>query len=120
MLLRLDGLVQAVAESSSDHQTASELIDNQNFSVANNVVNVPFHDVMSLQSLKNVVVNFHILRVTEVFDTKESLSLAYAGVCQRNLLILFVYDKVASRICILFVNLLTSCESLNKTVRLLI
>ena len=87
--------METVAVAASEHHTSGKFIDDDDFAVADNVVNVTFHHVAGFQSLENVVVDFHVFRIGEVLDFKESFALGNAAVGQRNLVIFFIDNEVA-------------------------
>ena len=55
MLFCLDGLMQSVAESSSEHQTACKLIYDDDLAFFYDVVYVALHQGVGFQRLLNVV-----------------------------------------------------------------
>ena len=71
--LRLDGLVQAVRIAAADHQTAGELVDDDDFAVVDDVILVAVEQLVRLQSLLNVVVEGGVVDVAQVVDVEEAL-----------------------------------------------
>ena len=69
-------LVQAVAITSALHNTAGKFINNQHFIIFNNVVDVAFHNIICTQSVVDMVVDFKVLDITQVFKFKISFCLA--------------------------------------------
>ena len=87
--LCLDCLVEPVAVSSSEHETACKFINNDDFSILYYIVHIPFHYGSGFKSFQNVMVYFHVFRVTEVFNVKEFFRFGHACVCQTYSLFLF-------------------------------
>ena len=76
--LRFDGLVQTFVVASAVHQTAGEFINDDNFAVAHDVIDIALHDAVRLNRLIDVVLNGDVVRVREVFQAEELLGFFYA------------------------------------------
>ena len=50
VLLGLDGLMQALGVPAAEHQTAGELIDDDDLAVLDDVVDVALHDAVGLDA----------------------------------------------------------------------
>ena len=94
-LLSLDGLMQALVVPAADHQAARELIDDDDFAVLHDVVNVPLHHAVGLDGLIDVVGEGHILSSGEVLDLEIFLRLLDALGGQGAGLVLLVHDVIA-------------------------
>ena len=92
--LGFDGLVEPVAVAASLHQSAGELIDDDDLAVLDHVVHIPLHDEVGLQGLHDVVVELHVVRIGEVFDIKVRFTAGYPFFCQGNRLVLFFDGKI--------------------------
>ena len=69
--LSFDCLVQAFGEATAEHQTAGELIDDDNLAIFNHVITVAVHQSLSLQSAHNLVRVVHtMLIVIQVADAQ--------------------------------------------------
>ena len=55
MLLGLDGLMQTLGVPAAEHETAGELIDDDDLAVLDDVVDVAPHDAVRLERLVDVV-----------------------------------------------------------------
>ena len=53
-LLGLDGLVEALAVAPAEHETAGELVNNDDLAVLDDVINVPLHHAVGLDGLVDV------------------------------------------------------------------
>ena len=95
VLLGLDGLVQTVGITAARHDTAGELVDDQNLAVLHNVVLVAEHQVVGAQGQDDVVLNLQVLRVGQVLDVEEILHLLHAVLGQVYHLILLIHHEVA-------------------------
>ena len=62
-LLRLDGLMQTLVVAAAEHQTAGELIDNDDLAVTDNIVHIALHDAARLDGLIDIVLERGVLRV---------------------------------------------------------
>ena len=93
-LLSLDSLVQTLVEASAVHQTACELVDDDDLAVLDNVVNVELHYAVSLDCLVDVVRNREVLGVGEVLKAEMLLSLLYAELSKGSCLLLLVDNVV--------------------------
>ena len=94
-LLSLDSLVQTLVVAPSEHQTSRALIDNDYFSVLDNIVNIQFHDAVCTDSLIYVVQQRNIVGIHEVFHAEIILRLSHAARKKVTGLGLFIYDIVA-------------------------
>ena len=70
-LFSLQGLVQTVAVTSPRHEAASELVDDENLVVLDDIIHIPLEKSVGLESLLNVVVDLDGRRVIEVLDAQE-------------------------------------------------
>ena len=75
MLLGLDGLVQAVGVAPAEHQTAGELVHDDNLAVLHHIVDVPLHHAVGLDGLVDMVGEGGVLRIGQVFDLEGLLGL---------------------------------------------
>ena len=87
-------LMEAVAVSSSEHETSGELVDDYDLAVLDNIVYVPLHYSVGFQSLQHVVVYFHVLRIREVVDTEVSFAFFNALLVQSDLLVLLFQSVI--------------------------
>ena len=94
-LLRLNRLMQTVAVASAEHQTTRKLIDDDDFSVLDDIVDIPLHDCLRLKCLDHMVIDFHILRIAEILDLKELLRLGDTLIGQTDAFFLFL-DRIVS------------------------
>ena len=86
--------MKTVAVSPSEHETACKLIDDDDFSVLYDIVHITLHDGSGFKCLHYVMVDFHVFRVTEVFDGKEFLRLFHTRISKPYFLFLFLNGKV--------------------------
>ena len=94
VFLGLDGLMQTVGITAAHHQTAGELVHDDDFTVLHHVVHVPLHEGMGLQRGQNVVVKLAVFHVGDVFHLEEGLSLGHALVGEGDGLFLFGHGVV--------------------------
>ena len=92
--LRFNGLVQTFVVASAVHQTAGEFINDDDFAVAHDVIDIALHDAVRLDRLIDVVLNGDVVRVREVFQAEELLGFFYAALGERCGLLLFVDDII--------------------------
>ena len=81
--------MQTVAVSSSEHQTTCKFVNDDDFTIFNDIVNIAFHDCLCLQGFDNVMVDFHVFRITKVFNIKEFLRFGNTFVGKADSLFLF-------------------------------
>ena len=93
-LLRLNGLMQAVIEAAAVHQTAGELINDDDLSVLDDVVGVAVHNAAGLDGTVNVMAQGHIISIGQVLHMEERLGLLDAGLGQGSGLALFVHNVI--------------------------
>ena len=60
-LLGLDGLMQAFVVAAADHQTAGELVHDDDLTILDYIVDIPLHYAVGLDSLIDVVGKGHVL-----------------------------------------------------------
>ena len=93
--LGLDGLVQAVVEAAAIHQTAGELVNDDDLALFDDVVDVTVHNAAGFDGAVNVVAQGHIVGVGQVLHMEEGFGLLHAGFGQSSGLALFVHDIIA-------------------------
>ena len=103
-----DCLVQTVAVSSSEHQAACEFVNDDDFTVFNDIVDITFHNRFCLQRFDNVMVDFHVFRITKVFNIKEFLRLGNTFVGKADSLFLF-FNRI--------IRILAFAQSVHELVR---
>ena len=72
VLLGLDGLMQTIGIAAAHHQTAGELVHDDDLAVLHHVVHVPLHEGVGLQRGQNVVVKLAVFHVGDVFHLEEA------------------------------------------------
>ena len=82
VFLGFDGLVETVRVTTTVHDTTRKWIDNLNLAFVNYVVDVVQHNVVSTQSLVNVVNQDRVVDIVEVFQTEDTFSLVNPLVSQ--------------------------------------
>ena len=101
LFLRLDRLVQAVAPPPSGHQTAGELVHDDDLAVLDHVFDVQTEQRVRAESLIDVVEQRHVRRVVQPAAVgreamlHEPLGLRHTALGQRHRLVLLVDDVVA-------------------------
>ena len=75
VFLGFDGLVETVRVTTTVHDTTRKWIDNLNLAFVNHVVDIVQHNVVSTQSLVNVVNQDRVVNIVEVFQTEDTFSL---------------------------------------------
>ena len=94
-LLGLDGLMQALVIPAAVHQTAGELVDDDDLPVFHDVVDIALHEAPGLHGLVDVVRERGVLGVCEVLDVEELLGLLDALLGEGDGAVLFIDDVVA-------------------------
>ncbi len=74
-LLRLDGLVEALAPAAAFHDPAGELVDDLHLAVLDHVLDVEVEERLRLERLDEVVDELRVLRRVEVVDPQRALDL---------------------------------------------
>ena len=78
LLLGLDGLVQALRVAAADHETAGELVDDDDLAVLDHVLDVALEQELRLQRLLQVVDHAARRVAVDVLDAEQLLDLADA------------------------------------------
>ena len=78
VLLGFDGLMQAVGVAAAHHQTAGELVHDDDLAVLHHVVHVALHDGVGLERREDMVVELGVVQVGDVFDVEGTLGLGDA------------------------------------------
>ena len=94
VLLRLNGLMQAVRITPSRHDTARELIHDQHLVILHHIILVAEHQVVGAQRQNDVVLDLQVLRIGQVLNLEELLHLGHTALGQVDHLILFIDDEV--------------------------
>ena len=95
VFLRLDGLVETFVVATAVHDTTGELIDDEDFAVTDDVVDVLVHDAVGTDGLVDVVEQLGVLGIGQVLDVEERLRFLDTALGEGRGLVLFVDDVVA-------------------------
>ena len=87
--------MQAVVEAAAIHQTARELVNDDDLTVFDDIVGIAVHNAAGLDRTVNVMAQRHIVGVGQVLDVEERLGFFDAGLGQGSGLALFVHDVIA-------------------------
>ena len=101
LLLGLDGLVQALRIAAAEHQTAGELVDDDDLAVLHHVVDVPLHHAVGLQRLVDVVREGGVFQVGQVLQAEILLRPGRAAGGERGRAGLLVHHVVGVEILVL-------------------
>ena len=82
--------MQAVVEAAAIHQTAGELVNDDDLALFDDVVDVTVHNAAGFDGAVNVVAQGHIVGVGQVLHMEEGFGLLHAGFGQSSGLALFV------------------------------
>ena len=74
--------MQAVVEAAAIHQTARELVNDDDLTVFDDIVGIAVHNAAGLDRTVNVMAQRHIVGVGQVLDVEERLGLFDAGLGQ--------------------------------------
>ena len=66
--LGFDGLMETLVVAAAVHETAGELVNNDDLIVLDHIVNIPLHETPGLHGLVDVVGNGGVLDVGQVFS----------------------------------------------------
>ena len=108
--LSLNSLMQTLVIASAVHKAACEFVNDNNLVVLDNIVNIPLHNAVSLDSLIYVVLNCEVIRIGEVVNAEVLLSLFNAERSQRCRLSLFVNYIFNSVFLVVFVVILFAVD----------
>ena len=86
--------MEAFRVSSTEHESASKFIDDDDFAVLYHIVYIPLHHGVGSKGLVDVVVDFHIGDVRHVLDTEEFFCFLQAFLCVGGSIFFFVYGIV--------------------------
>ena len=87
--------MQTIGITAARHDTAGELIDDQNLVVFDYVILVAVHQIIGTQCQDDVVLDFQVFRVGEVLDMEEVLDFLHTVIGQGNEFVLLVDDEVS-------------------------
>ena len=95
MFLRLNRLMQTIRITASRHDTSGKFIYDQYFIILNHIILVTEHQVMRTECQDNVMLDFQVLRISQIVQMEELLYLLHTIFCQVDVLFLLIYDKVS-------------------------
>ena len=87
--------MQTIGITAARHDTAGELIDDQNLVVFDYVVLVAVHQIIGTQRQDHVVLDLQVLRIGEVLNMEEVLDFLHTVIGQGNEFVLLVDDEVS-------------------------
>ena len=96
MLFGFYCLMEPVGITASRHNTPGKFIYNQNLIVLYHIILIPEHQVMRAQRQNDIVLDFQVFRVGQVFNPKKLFYFFYAVLCQVDNLVLFIDYKIAA------------------------
>ena len=89
-LLGLDGLMEAVRITASLHETARELVHDDDFIITYHIVTVPLHQRLGPECCREAVGQLDILRSIEVGNAQHLLNLGHSAVGSCHSLLLLI------------------------------
>ena len=92
--LCLDCLVQTVIETTSQHLTSGKLVDDDNFAVLDDIVDILPHHAVCFQCLVDMVQQRHVFRIHQIVHSEVLFCFLDTTACDRRCLGLFVYDVI--------------------------
>ena len=95
MLLGLNGLMESVGIAAARHDTPRKLIDDQHLIIFDHIVLIPEHQIVCPQRQDDIVLDFQIFRICQVFNIKKLLYFLYTLLCQVNDFILFIDNEIS-------------------------
>ena len=124
-MIVLDGLMQTLAVAAAKHETAGELVDDDDLIVLHDIVDVALHDAVRLERLVDVVVERGVFEIGEVFEAEPALRLRDAACRERGGTGLLVHDVVGVEILVLLFLLVDGgidlhAQGADKVLRLLV
>ena len=87
--------MKTFAVTAAEHNTAGELVDNQHFTVFDDIVHVALHNADGANRLVDVVLNGEVFRIHQVVNIKEFFGFCNTLLGQRRGLGFFVHDIIA-------------------------
>ena len=95
MLLCFNCLMETVGVPSARHDTSCKLVHYQHLVVLYHIILVPEHEIVCPKSQEDIVLDFDIFRIRQIFYLEELLHLVNALGGKVHHLVLFIDDKVA-------------------------
>ena len=102
VLLGFNGLMQTIGVPAAEHETAGELVHNDNLAVLHHIVNVPLHGAVGFQGLIDVVVQRGVGGIGQVLHMEELFRLGDTGGGEGGRLGLFIHNVVGVDVGIFF------------------
>ena len=93
-LLGLDGLMETLVIAAAEHETACELVHDDDLAVLYHIVHIPFHDAVGTDGLIDVVGDGAVLRITQIVQMEELLRLGNAPGGKGDAAGLFIHDVI--------------------------
>ena len=87
--------MKSVGIASAEHNSARKFINDKNFAIFNNIIDITLHNTMRTDSLIDMVLNGNILCVHKIFKIEEAFCLFNTALCKSCALCLFVNNIVA-------------------------
>ena len=95
IFLCFDGLMQTVGVSSAGHHTTCEFIDDDDLAFVYHIVLIQMHVVVCLQGIIDMVLQFQVFGIRQVFYCKEFFCLFHTFLCQHYGFCFFIQNEVA-------------------------
>ena len=86
--------MQPVGIAAADHQTAGEFVDDDNFSVVDDVIVIPFENVVRFERLLDMVVQIGVFDIRKVGEPEETLRLCRTAFGDLHALFLHVDGEI--------------------------
>src|SRR5262245_55707060 len=94
MFLRLNGLVKAVRPTASRHETAGELINDNDFAFFDHVVNIAFEKIMATKGCGDVMNPFALEVIIKRRKFQKALASLYARLGENNRVVFFIHNII--------------------------
>ena len=98
MLLGLNRLMQTVRVTASEHQTAGELVDDNNLVIADDIVDILLHDAVCADRLIDMMRQRRVFRIGQIVDMEVLLRLLLSVRAEHRSICLFVDDIVRTQL----------------------
>ena len=95
MFFCFDCLMKSVRITTSRHDTSGKFINDQNLVIFYNIILVFVHQIMCTKCQCDVMLDFQVLRISQIVQMEELLYLLHTIFCQVDVLFLLIYDKVS-------------------------
>ena len=108
--------MKTFVKTTAVHKTTCKFVNDDNFAVLDNIVNIKLHNAVGLDSLIYMVLNCKVIGIGKVFNTEKFFGFLNTALCEGCCFLLFINNIINVVFLVIFLHILFCvkfCKTLN-------